>query len=899
MIVRSCGPCAPTINAAAAATDGQILRLLQQVTTVTSPITQQHGAHHDWPAHCKGAGRPLVRWLLGGRSNCFRLQAFRAANWPVDHMRSDEIEQPTLSSRHFTARFVRASARHVRRLVVQLCARSIEEACCTGSLPKSPTKGVSSSAAKCWCSLPAHVLVVELVVVHQNSLQLSQGDVKEERTGRLENVFEEPEDSDTPPEPTVIRRAASYTDFYHVFRAQLTKDGQLRRKKKPDKKDKAWEVLLLAGGDEPDQKYSTPEPLDQAFEKRLLEESQLEYLLYCDQLTLTERHLDGLISDADAALTLLTSLSDSFQSVDAQTTTFQARCEGLLKEQKRLEALANEVGTDLHYYLYLDTATRRLNAPGASRLVDGDEFGEIIDTIDSCIDFMNRHETYRERDTYLARYSALLTKALHLLDHGFSTRLDKLSSEIARQIVGATSDSARHALAYGRFAEMITDTYSLLPNVQRVVRHAYDQYGRALESSTETAVYADSTTNMFRTYLNTRDRDLKAITQRDLEEYQKAVKSLSVETASRNYIKQLFERIHHEDALFLKIFGIEPTWNTATTSAFQALKGINTAMVHPCHIAPLGSNIQSVLQTAKLESVCSVVGWLANEYSVSEQDEEESQSERKHREYAARLLVDHLWPFTDNAFDAEITRSISKATLHDGDLKIGPVVDGVASSNAYPLVKKAVELLSKFDQAIPKERSSKNSAVVFKIVRETIRVLQRAEARIQSLKSSTDPDLFMVKNLLIVKNELVSLEIGDIRSHPQSMQHFGQIWDTLSPANWLSFFGSILGGSIWSRGTPSVTAKTLTAEDMGEQLDELLRQSIYAFTKRWATLINDSANRKPGVKPIAKIEAELESILDTAFSNQPEVIAKLKEAIKLNAQAQNDAKDEKRGVKRY
>lgn len=252
---------------------------------------------------------------------------------------------------------------------------------------------------------------------------------------------------------------------------------------------------------------------------------------------------------------------------------------------------------------------------------------------------------------------------------------------------------------------MITDTYSLLPNVQQVVRRAYDQYGRALGPSAEASVYANSAVNMFRTYLTTRDRDLKTMTQHELGEYQKAVKTLSVETASRNYVKQLFERIYNEDALFLKIFGIEPMWNTSQTSAFQALKGINTTMVHPGHVAPLGNSIQAVLQGATIESVCSVVGWLANEYSISEQDEEESHSITKHREYAARLLVDHLWPFTDNVFDAEITKSVSKAPMQDADLKIGPVVDGVASSNAYPLVKRAMELLSMFDQAMPKERS--------------------------------------------------------------------------------------------------------------------------------------------------------------------------------------------------
>jgi hypothetical protein len=101
--------------------------------------------------------------------------------------------------------------------------------------------------------------------------------------------------------------------------------------------------------------------------------------------------LDGLIEDANATLKLLTSLSNSFGSVEAQTSTFQSQCEELLQEQRRLEALADEVGTDLHYYAYLDNATRRLNAPGASRLVDDASFGEMVENIDACIVFMENH----------------------------------------------------------------------------------------------------------------------------------------------------------------------------------------------------------------------------------------------------------------------------------------------------------------------------------------------------------------------------------------------------------------------------------------------------------------------------------------------------------------------------
>jgi conserved oligomeric Golgi complex subunit 3 len=187
-------------------------------------------------------------------------------------------------------------------------------------------------------------------------------------------------------------------------------------------------------------------------------------------------------------------------------------------------------------------------------------------------------------------------------------------------------------------------------------------------------------------------------------------------------------------------------------------------------------------------------------------------------------------------------------------------------------------------------------------------VLQRGEARIRSAKSDEDPDLFMVKNLLILKNELVSLEIGDIRSHAASMQHFGRIWETMSPSSWMGFFGGLVGGvtgtSLWSRneGKAAVTAKTLTVQDVNEQLDELLRQSIYSFTRRWGAQINDATSGKPGAKPLAKIEKELGRSLSTAFGGQPEVVAKLREAIQINARALKEADGQttaKTGARRY
>lgn len=106
---------------------------------------------------------------------------------------------------------------------------------------------------------------------------------------------------------------------------------------------------------------------------------------------MTDRHLGRLVIEANGALDILTSLADNFRAVETQTSSFQAQCDHLLSEEQRLQKLADEVGTDLHYYAYLDGVTRRLNAPGASRLVNHENFGEILTNLDACIEFMAKH----------------------------------------------------------------------------------------------------------------------------------------------------------------------------------------------------------------------------------------------------------------------------------------------------------------------------------------------------------------------------------------------------------------------------------------------------------------------------------------------------------------------------
>jgi len=119
--------------------------------------------------------------------------------------------------------------------------------------------------------------------------------------------------------------------------------------------------------------------------------TNFKFRLYRDQLDVSERHLDGLVADTTGALDLLAKLSASFKTVDLQTTAFQAQCEDLLTEQKRLRDLADVIGSDLRYYAYLESLTRRLNTATSGRLVRSDDFLDILINLNTCIDFMDEH----------------------------------------------------------------------------------------------------------------------------------------------------------------------------------------------------------------------------------------------------------------------------------------------------------------------------------------------------------------------------------------------------------------------------------------------------------------------------------------------------------------------------
>ena len=77
--------------------------------------------------------------------------------------------------------------------------------------------------------------------------------------------------------------------------------------------------------------------------------------------------------------------------MESQTSAIEAQSQAILDEQRRLQGLADDIDEGLRHYGYLEPVTRKLNAPGAGRLVRDKEFSETLSNLDRCISYMEAH----------------------------------------------------------------------------------------------------------------------------------------------------------------------------------------------------------------------------------------------------------------------------------------------------------------------------------------------------------------------------------------------------------------------------------------------------------------------------------------------------------------------------
>ncbi|KAI4692990.1 uncharacterized protein J4E88_001361 [Alternaria novae-zelandiae] len=700
---------------------------------------------------------------------------------------------------------------------------------------------------------------------------------EEDRPGKLNG----------PPPATVARRAKSYSDFYTVVRAHLKKERALEKKKSREDISTELEFADWYGG----------------VSDELLEASHEEYRLYQNQLHITRNHLENIISDTTSTLDVLSSLSESFKIVEAQTNAFRTQCEGLIDDQKRITKLADDMEQNLRYYLYLEPTTKRLNAPGAGKIVRGKEFVEMLANLDSCLEYMQAHSKHREAETYRSRYRLLLTRALTLIRVHFTEALREIAADVSKRIADRQlNDTTMSALLYAKFRVGAPELKSIGIEIQK---RAVLPAGAAPGGEAE---YQSLMNELYQSYSATRGRLILPIVTKKIGEIAQAPStSTDLVAFARSSISYIRGICFDECDLWRE-------WFEGDGGLYDFLEAVCEPLYD--YLRPRTIHETQIL---KLCELCTLI-----QTRYMEEEEEESPVEANKLDFSVivhpalqdaqnrlvflslAILRDDIERYKPKPEDLDYPAK-NKKHATSGTKSNQPVLSGkkqpksevpptplmpktptivedddpdarwnfnteAAFKDWYPTLRKAIWLLSKIYRLV---HSSVFDDLAHHIVHSTTLSLAQASTLLAKSASPTDAALFLVSHLLLLKQQIVAFDIEFVTPETEVQYNFASLTNTfweLRARGGLFNPRNLVGLLI-----PKVVENMLDAK---AEVDARLRQAINDFTGQFVARMTAPIDTKGNKKvPVSEAPARTSKIRQNIEHETPFLRSKLEEYI--------------------
>jgi len=690
-----------------------------------------------------------------------------------------------------------------------------------------------------------------------------------------------------PPPATVARRAKSYSDFYTVVRAHLRKERALEKKKSREDISTELEFADWYGG----------------LSDELLEASHDEYRLYQHQLHMTRNHLENISSDTTSTLHVLSSLSESFKVVEAQTNAFRTQCEGLIDDQKRITKLADDMEQNLRYYLYLEPTTKRLNAPGAGKIVRGSEFVEMLANLDSCLEYMQAHSKHREAETYRSRYRLLLTRALTLIRVHFTEALREIAADVSKRIADRQlNDTTMSALLYAKFRVGAPELKSIGIEIQK---RAVLPAGAAPGGEAE---YQSLMNELYQSYSATRGRLILPIVTKKIGDIAKAPSTstdlVAFARSSISYIRGICfdecdlwrEWFDGDGGLYDFLEAVcEPLYDylrPRTIHETQILKLCELCtliqtryMEEEEEESPVDANkldfsviVHPALQDAQNRLVFLSLAILRDDierYKPKPEDLDYPAKNKKHATSGTKsnqpVLSGKKQPKSEVPPTPLMPKTPTIVEDDDPDARWNFNTEA-AFKDWYPTLRKAIWLLSKIYRLV---HSSVFDDLAHHIVHSTTLSLAQASTLLAKSASPTDAALFLVSHLLLLKQQIVAFDIEFVTPETEVQYNFSSVTNTfweLRARGGLFNPRNLVGLLI-----PKVVENMLDAK---AEVDARLRQAINDFTGQFVTRMTAPIDTKNNKKvPPSEAPARTSKIRQNIEQETPFLRSKLEEYI--------------------
>uniref|UniRef100_A0A8C9WXK3 Conserved oligomeric Golgi complex subunit 3 n=1 Tax=Sander lucioperca TaxID=283035 RepID=A0A8C9WXK3_SANLU len=201
-------------------------------------------------------------------------------------------------------------------------------------------------------------------------------------------------------------------------------------------------------------------------EANMDQDESAKYRKTRDDLNCYQDQCDAILKDVSAALEHLNSLQKQYLFVSNKTGTLHEACEQLLKEQSELVDLAESIQQKLSYFNELENINTKLNSSTLS--VNSEGFIPMLSKLDDCIEYVSSHPNFKDYPVYLAKFKQCLSKAMHFMKIHIVNTMQHLTGQLTkRDPMGLTNADNAFTLYYVKYRAAAPKVRSLIEQIEQ------------------------------------------------------------------------------------------------------------------------------------------------------------------------------------------------------------------------------------------------------------------------------------------------------------------------------------------------------------------------------------------------------------------------------------------------
>ncbi|XAR53530.1 hypothetical protein NMG60_11022121 [Bertholletia excelsa] len=605
-------------------------------------------------------------------------------------------------------------------------------------------------------------------------------------------------------------------------------------------------------------------------------ETEEKYQHYLTSLTERIETCDGILLQVDETLDLFNELQLQHQAVATKTKTLHDACDRLLIEKQRLIEFAEALRSKLNYFDELENVASNFYSPNMN--VSNQNFLSLLKRLDDCISYVESNPQYAESSVYLVKFRQLQSRALGMIRSHVLSVLKNASSQVQVAIRSssdskvAVSEAVEASVIYVRFKAAASELKPVLGEI---------------ESRSSRKEYSQILSECHKLYCEQRLSLVKGIVHQRISEFAKE----TLPSLTRSGCAYLMQVCQLEHQLFDHFF---PSSSEDISSLSPLIDPLCTYLYDTLR--------PKLIHEANLDILCELVEILKVEV-LGEQLSRRSQSLAGLRPSLERILADVHERLTFRA-RTHIRDEIANYMPLDEDLdypgKLERSVETRSETTSadenqdvvntwYPPLEKTLSCLSKLYQSL-------DSEVFTGLAQEAVEVcsisIQKASKLIMKRSSPMDGQLFLIKHLLILREQIAPFDIEFSVTHKE-----------LDFSHLLDHLRRILRGQAslfdWSRSTSlarTFSPRVLESQiDAKKELEKSLKATCEEFIMSVTKLVVD-----PMLSFVAKVTAvkvalssgspnqKLDSVMakplkDQAFAT-PDKVAELVQKVSLAIQ---------------